>query len=52
LRSFDEPTVANLGNGCDIGAVEALLPSPDLLFEDGFESGDSSAWSRVESGTP
>jgi hypothetical protein len=52
LRIFDEPTVANLANGCDVGAVEALLSPPTILFDDGFESGDTSAWSRVEGGTP
>jgi CSLREA domain-containing protein len=37
------------GNGtaaCDIGAIEAdAPPAPDLIFEDGFETGDLSAWS-------
>jgi predicted outer membrane repeat protein len=49
VRAFDEPTVAThaSSDGCDIGAVEAFLPAPSTIFEDGFESGGTGAWSRA-----
>ncbi len=37
LRVFDEPGIANLAEGCDIGAVEGSGFPSDLLFRDGFE---------------
>lgn len=45
-RAIDDPAVPNLADGCDIGAVERdAWPPP--VFADGFESGDSGAWSAV-----
>ena len=46
-RPVDSPDHADDDDGCDIGAAEALAGSPDTLFVDGFESGDSSGWSTV-----
>jgi hypothetical protein len=45
-RPVDEPTIADTGDGCDIGAFElgALAPA---LFADDFESGDTSIWSST-----
>ncbi len=40
-RPFDDPTIANVDDGCDIGAYEL---GPVNLFSDGFESGDTIAW--------
>jgi CSLREA domain-containing protein len=50
LRAFDDPTVANLDVGCDIGAVETSLAAPTPLLGDGFESGNTSAWSSAQGG--
>jgi hypothetical protein len=47
-RVWDEPSAPNFTGGCDIGAIEAFLPAPTLLFEDGFEGGSSGAWSVVQ----
>ncbi len=45
-RTVDDPAIGNLGDGCDIGAVErGAVPLAGLPFDDGFESGDTSAWS-------
>jgi len=33
----------HFGPGCDVGSYE-LQESPSLIFADGFESGDVSAW--------
>jgi hypothetical protein len=46
LRIFDQETAPDAHDGCDVGAVERN-PLDDLPFADGFESGDSSAWSEV-----
>ncbi|GMU67453.1 MAG: hypothetical protein AMXMBFR36_37270 [Acidobacteriota bacterium] len=45
-RIFDDETLPDALDGCDIGAVERN-PLDDLPFADGFESGDASAWSEV-----
>ena len=37
LRVFDEPGIANLAEGCDIGSVEGSGFPSDLLFRDGFD---------------
>jgi CSLREA domain-containing protein len=43
LRVVDDPLIADLGDGCDSGAVErGALAGP--LFRDGFESGDTGGW--------
>ena len=47
-RIFDEPTVVNFDDGCDIGSIEAFLVAPTTIFENGFESGDLTAWSSSE----
>jgi hypothetical protein len=48
MRAVDLPEIANLDDGCDIGAVERHPePPPGLPFVDGFESGDAAAWSSV-----
>ena len=53
-RPWDDPTVINIDDGCDIGAYEArdtdgngVDDDYESLFEDGFESGDTSAWSST-----
>jgi hypothetical protein len=43
-RPQDLPAVPDAGDGCDVGAYE-LDPLSTLVFADGFESGDTSAWS-------
>jgi hypothetical protein len=44
-RPQDLPAVPDAADGCDIGAYEATPPPPTFIFADGFESGDTSAWS-------
>lgn len=53
-RPWDDPAVANADDGCDAGAYESRDLDDDGLddayaavpiFEDGFESGDTAAWS-------
>ncbi len=43
-RAVDEPSVADADDGCDIGAVELGASLPNI-FNDGFESQDTSQWS-------
>lgn len=44
LRSVDDQTTPGaVDDGCDIGAIEVGALEP-TLFDDGFETGDSSAW--------
>jgi hypothetical protein len=50
-RALDAPSAPDADNGCDIGAFEAFLPSPDLLFADGFEE-SLDRWGVVSTGTP
>ncbi|MEM7052323.1 MAG: FG-GAP-like repeat-containing protein [Acidobacteriota bacterium] len=51
-RPFDNPGTADAADGCDIGAVEYTDANDDGLedgreiFGDGFESGDTAAWSQ------
>jgi hypothetical protein len=48
MRIVDDPGVPDLGDGCDVGAVEAgALDLTDLVFADGFESGGTGSWSAV-----
>jgi CSLREA domain-containing protein len=48
LRAVDDPLTPDFDDGCDIGAVERHPDSPpDLPFLDGFESGDTTAWSTA-----
>lgn len=47
-RTVDLPAIANLADGCDIGAFERGATLIDgLPFVDDFESGDTSRWSAV-----
>jgi CSLREA domain-containing protein len=49
-RAVDRPEVTNppVGDRCDIGAIEAgAVDAGEVIFADGFESGDLSAWSSV-----
>jgi hypothetical protein len=47
-RTVDLPAIANLGDGCDIGAFERGATALEgLPFIDDFESGDTSRWSAV-----
>ena len=48
LRPVDNPVVPDEEDGCDIGAVERGAEElSEVLFADGFESGDFDAWSEV-----
>ncbi len=50
LRPYDDPKLPDGFDGCDIGSVEfhpADLPGDPMPFLDGFESGDTEAWSLV-----
>lgn len=49
MRIFDSQDFPNADDACDIGAVEAFTEAilGPLIFEDGFESGDGSAWSAT-----
>jgi hypothetical protein len=44
-RPQDLPAVPDADDGCDVGAYEAIPAPPTFIFGDGFESGDTSAWS-------
>ena len=46
-RGAARPFDGGGGLRCDAGAVEADSPPPDWIFADGFESGDTEAWSLV-----
>ncbi len=43
-RGFDDTTITNNHGPFDLGADE-FLGDPDSIFSDGFESGDTTAWS-------
>jgi hypothetical protein len=45
-RCEDSSGKTNTYGACDAGAFE-LAPPPDVIFADGFESGDTSAWSAA-----
>jgi hypothetical protein len=48
LRTVDLAAVANLADGCDIGAFErGAEAATEMPFLDGFESGDTAEWSAV-----
>lgn len=40
----NRPVDGGGGPFCDIGAIEETSPGEPLLFDDGFESGDTSGW--------
>jgi hypothetical protein len=46
-RIHDDGAVADLDDGCDIGAIEAHLSPPSAILVDGFETGDVRFWSGV-----
>lgn len=47
-RPVDEALIPDSSDGCDIGAFEAdAVELPAVLFLDGFESGDTGAWSSA-----
>ncbi|MEM8997019.1 MAG: choice-of-anchor Q domain-containing protein, partial [Acidobacteriota bacterium] len=50
-RIWDGPDPDDIAR-CDLGAVELGAPSLTLIFRDGFESADLSAWSAVIQPSP
>ncbi len=47
VRGIDDPSRPNLLGPFDIGADERSVPPVGLIFADGFESTDTSAWSAT-----
>jgi hypothetical protein len=43
LRALDDPSLPDLADGCDVGAVETGAVEL-LVFSDGFETGDMFRW--------
>ncbi len=51
LRHWDGPDPDSIAT-CDMGSVEVGAPSADTIFLDGFETGDTTAWSQGLALTP
>ena len=51
LRHWDGPDPDTIAT-CDMGSVEVGAPSADSIFLDGFETGDTTAWSQGLALTP
>ncbi len=52
-RIHDDGSIADLDDGCDIGAIEAGLAPPSTIFVDGFDTwGDWRRWSGIAGWVP